>query len=290
MGESAGKQKLADSTGKSAQVVSQGHKISNIEWTDTRLILSTDQLVIANSEGKRTVPLEQIQTLKSRVDLNQLITRVSGYISLEVGRDVLLISPSNVDQFKHRLFEALLNGQGVFGKHPAVRGGVVTDASWTRGHITIADEAVELVFSDGESATITLDEVSRIDRRVRQVTETSWPVIEVEHTDAESSVETFLSGITDRVCSLIQNFLQQGTGHAEVDVDLSSVEREVLVALHAGVSPFKIPQFVGVDIDEAERIYDRLIELDILEEVQTRKEVTLKASGRNIIDSTSYEK
>jgi Uncharacterized conserved protein len=56
----------------------------------------------------------------------------------------------------------------------------------------------------------------------------------------------------------------------------------VLMALYSGISPFKIPEFVDMDIDEVEEVYDRLLEADILEPVRTRREVQLEARGRSI--------
>jgi helix-turn-helix protein len=54
------------------------------------------------------------------------------------------------------------------------------------------------------------------------------------------------------------------------------------MALYSGVSPFKIPDFVGMDVDEVEEIYDRLIEDGLLQHVRTRRDVSLKPRGRNI--------
>jgi len=45
------------------------------------------------------------------------------------------------------------------------------------------------------------------------------------------------------------------------------------MALYSGVSAFQIPSFVGMDVDDVEDIFQRLIENDILEDVRVRKEV-----------------
>jgi helix-turn-helix protein len=54
------------------------------------------------------------------------------------------------------------------------------------------------------------------------------------------------------------------------------------MALYSGVSPFQIPDFVDMDIDRIEDIFDELIQAGVLEEVRTRREVALKARGRHI--------
>ena len=76
----------------------------------------------------------------------------------------------------------------------------------------------------------------------------------------------------------------------DLEADLSEREREVLMALYSGVSHFEIPNFVDMDVEKVEEVYDRLIELDILEEVRVRKEVQLKARGRNIASSAMDER
>ncbi len=65
-------------------------------------------------------------------------------------------------------------------------------------------------------------------------------------------------------------------------MDLSDKETQVLTALYSGISPFKIPEFVDMEIEEVEDVYDRLMESDILEPVRTRREVQLEARGRSI--------
>jgi helix-turn-helix protein len=54
------------------------------------------------------------------------------------------------------------------------------------------------------------------------------------------------------------------------------------MALYSGVSPFQIPSFVGMEVDEVEEIFQQLIEHDILEAVRTRRDVQLEARGRSI--------
>jgi helix-turn-helix protein len=72
-------------------------------------------------------------------------------------------------------------------------------------------------------------------------------------------------------------------------VDLTDEQTEVVVALYSGVSPFRIPDFVGMDVDRVESIYDDLAEAGILEKRRTRREVKLQARGRHIAGEASGE-
>jgi len=67
----------------------------------------------------------------------------------------------------------------------------------------------------------------------------------------------------------------------------------VLMALYSGVSPFDIPAFLGIEVDQVEELFVRLIDHDVLDEVRIRHEVELNARGRSIaadaIDEQSAE-
>ncbi|WP_336001648.1 CheF family chemotaxis protein [Halorientalis halophila] len=279
---SEGESKLADAQGKFARVVKDGRKLNDIEWQSGRIILSNKRLVLVSNDGKRTIALSKIDGLKGRVDVNQAIARVSGYVSLQVGKDVTLVAPNDTETFKNKLYGALLNQEVILAKHPAVEGGVVQDTKWKKGRLKVAEEGVELAVSDGQFVEIPLDDIGGIDEGTRTVMGNERLVLEVEHTeDGDTSVQTHISG-TRRHTVFLRSLLREGEQRAEVNADLSEREHEVLMALYSGVSPFEIPSFVDMDVDRVEEVYERLIELDILEEVRTRKEVRLKARGRHI--------
>ncbi|WP_424017468.1 CheF family chemotaxis protein [Halorientalis pallida] len=279
---SEGEQKLADDQGKFARVVKDGRKLNDIEWQSGRIILSNKRIVLVSNDGKRTIPLSNVDGLKGRVDVNQTIARVSGYVSLQVGKDVTLVAPNDTEAFKNKLYGALLNQQVILAKHPAVEGGVVQDTQWKKGRLKIGDERVELAISDGQFVEIPLDDIGGVDEGNRTVMDDERLVLEVEHTEDDgTSVQTHISG-TRRHTVFLRSLLREGEQRAEVNADLSEREHEVLMALYSGVSPFEIPNFVGMDVEKVEEVYDRLIELEILEEVRVRKEVRLKARGRHI--------
>jgi len=288
MGE--GETKLADAQGKFAQVVKDGRKLNDIEWQSGRIILSNKRLILVSNDGKRAIPLSNLDGLKGRMDVNQAVARVSGYLSLQLGKDVMLVAPNETEQFKTRLYSALLDQQIILAKHPAVEGGVVQDTGWQKGRLKIGDETVDLAISDGQFVEIELDDIGGVEQDDRTVMDEQRTVLEVEHTEDDgTSVQTYLSG-TSRTCAFLGSLLREGEQRAEVEADLSEREREVLMALYSGVSPFEIPSFVGMDVEKVEAVYDRLIELEILEEVRTRKEVTLKARGRNIASEAIDER
>lgn len=287
---SEGEHKLDDSQGKFAQVVKNGRRLNDIDWQNGRIILTNKRVVLVSNEGKRTIALSELDGLKGRVDVNQTIAQVSGYLSLQMGKDVMLVAPDDTETFKTKLFKALLDQSIILAKHPAVKGGVIQETEWQKGRLKVDEGEVDLALSNGKFVRVDLDDIGGVEQGERTVMDQERLVLEVEHTEGEStSVQTHLSG-KRRDMSFLHSLLREGEQRAEVNADLSEREHEVLMALYSGVSPFEIPNFVDMDVDRVEDVYDRLIELDILEEVRTRKEVTLKARGRNIASDAINER
>ncbi|MFB6122827.1 MAG: CheF family chemotaxis protein [Haloferacaceae archaeon] len=279
---SDGEHKIADTRGRFVQVVRNGRKLQDAGWNSGRIVLSNKRLVLVSNDGKRTVSLSNVVRLDGRYDVNQLVASVSGYVSLYLSdEDVLLVAPDDVDTFEAALYRALLDRAVVLVRHPAVEGGVVQDTEWVKSRVKIEEDAVSVAMSDGSFVEISLDDIGSLERNERTVRDGKRPVLEAEHTEDGTSVQTYISGGSRHV-AFLESLLQKGVEESEIGVELSSKENEVLMALYSGVSPFEIPEFVGMDVDEVEETFEHLVELGVLEEVRKRREVTLNARGRNI--------
>jgi helix-turn-helix protein len=279
---SEGERKVVDTRGRFAQVIRDGRELSDASWTGGRILLSNKRLVLAAGDGKRTIPLKRIRSLDGRTDVNQLVAKVSGYVSLQLeGDDVVLVAAEDADSFERMLYRALLDRSVVLAKHPAVEGGVVTDAEWEKARLKIEEEAVALAVADGSFVEIDLDDIGSMETGERSVKDETRKILEVEHSEEGTSVQTYISG-TSRRARILETLLRKGESRSEIGVELTERQNEVLMALYSGVSPFEIPDFLGMDVDEVEEVYDRLVELDVVEEIRTRREVALNARGRNI--------
>ncbi|CCQ32932.1 che operon protein [Halorhabdus tiamatea SARL4B] len=278
---SEGERKLADSRGKFVQVVENGRKLNDVEWIPGRILLSNKRLVLASNEGKKTISLADVRSVKTRQNVNEAIANVSGYVSIQTGRDVLLLSPADVEGFAAEIYSARLDQQVVLAKHPAVKGGVVQDAAWEKARIKVGEDSVELAISSGQFVEIHLDDVGTIAETERSVFEKERSVLEVEHAIDGTSVKTYLSGSASD-CAILASLLRSGDQHVESDVELSDDELEVLMALYSGVSPFEIPDFVGLDVEDVEDIFEALAEQGVVRKKRTRREVGLKPRGRSI--------
>jgi len=284
---SKGESALADQRGKFAQVVKDGQKVPQIEWIAGRILLSNKRIVLVSNQGKRTIPLSKITSIKGRENANQPLAQVSNYLSLQVGSDVTLISPQQHQPFEQELYDAVLDQTVIAVKHPAVKGGVVQDTGWEKGRLTLEFEdetesgTVALAIATGQFVEVEIDDVGTVEENTADVFGDERFLIEVEHTVEATAVETHISGPKQKV-SILGSLLRKGEQQNTTDAELSGEETEVLMALYSGVSPFQIPSFTGMDVEEVEAIYDDLIEEGILEEKRVRREVQLKARGRHV--------
>jgi helix-turn-helix protein len=285
---SEGEQKITDGTGKFAQVVKDGRKVPDVEWVSGRILLSTKRLVLASNDGKRTIPLERIRAIKGRQDANQPLAKVSNYISLQMGGDVLLVSPTDHERFEHELFGAILNQTVVLVKYPAVEGGVVQETDWEKARLKIGDSEVALALTTGRFVEIEIDDVGTVELQESDVMGEQRRLLKASHTQEGTAVETHVSGVARHV-TVLASLLRKGEVKNTTDVDLTERENEVLMALYSGVSPFQIPEFVGMDVDAVEETFDQLVDAGILEKRRTRREVQLKARGRHIASEATDE-
>lgn len=278
---SKSEKKLLDTTGRFTQVVRDGQKLQEIGWKNGRILLSNKRLVLAGNGGKRTLQLSKIDSIDGRYDVNQSIAQVSDYVSIRMGKDVYLVSTESSASFEHTLHSTILDGEILLVKHPAIEGGVVQDTEWRKARVKVDEDAVNLAVEDGAFVQIELDDVGSVDRGERSVRSKERPVLETEHTEDGTSVETYLSG-SPKYCSVLGSVLNRGANQNSSAIDLEEREKEVLMALYSGVSSFEVPEFLDMDPDDVEEIYERLVELDVLQEVRIRREVALKPRGRNI--------
>ncbi|MCD2204994.1 chemotaxis protein CheF1 [Halobacterium sp. KA-6] len=282
--------KIADGAGKFLQAVKEGRRMKDAEWTNGRILLSNKRIVLAGNDGKRNVPLSKVASLSGRYDVNQTVAQVSDYITLQLsGESVLLVSMGgNTEQFETKLYGALLDQTELLVKHPAVKGGVVQDASFERARIKVDEDQLSVALQNGSFVSVDLDDVGSAEAASLDVQGEKSPVLKVEHTVEDASVQTYFSS-DSHTCSILESLLTKEAEKSQGSVDLSETEKRVLMALYSGVSSFEIPDFLGMDVDEVESIFERLIEVDVLEEVRKRREVTMKTRGRNIASEAINE-
>jgi helix-turn-helix protein len=283
--------KIADGSGKFLQAVKDGRRMKDAQWSNGRILLSNKRIVLAGNDGKRNLPLSEVQGLSGRYDVNQTVAEVGDYVSIRMSTEtVVLVSlGDNTETFESKLYGALLDQTELQVKHPAVKGGVVTDEQFERARIKVDEEELSVAMSNGSFVSVELDDVGSAEAASLDVNGQKKPVLKVEHTvDTDTSVQTYFA--TDsHTASILESLLTKEAEKSQGSVELSETEKRVLMALYSGLSSFEIPDFLGMDVDEVEGIFERLIEVDVLEEVRKRREVTMKTRGRNIASEAINE-
>ncbi|MFW6385042.1 MAG: CheF family chemotaxis protein [Halodesulfurarchaeum sp.] len=286
--------KIADTKGRFLQAVKGGRRLKDVDWSTGRILLSNKRIILVSNEGKRTLPLEKVTSLTGRYDVSQTVAEVSDYVTIRMQNEsvYLVALGSNTESFELKLFGAMLDRAEVRVKHPAVKGGVIQDGRYERARMKIDAESdppeLNVALADGTFVGIEIDDVGQVKAGKQEVDGTNKPILKVEHTEGDTSVQTYFAG-GQHTMAVLESLFNKGIREVQGSVDLSETEKQVLMGLYSGVSPFEIPDFLGMDVDEVEAIYDRLIELDVLEELRRRKEVSLKTRGRNIASEVINE-
>lgn len=280
--------KIEDAQGKYFLAVKNGQELSDAEWEECRLVLTDRRLVIV-ADGTMSIPLGEVDRLGGRYDVNQRAVAEGTYTAVHVDGDVVLVTTPHHGAFETSIYRAILDGAVVYVKHPAKVGGVVQEVGWQRGRVAITDEEVRAALEDGGTFAIDRDDIGEFESEERTVAGERRSVLEVEHTEDDRSVETHLSGMEHHI-SVLEQLLEEGAERNRTDLDLGPVEQRVVMALYSGVSPFAVAEFVGVDVEEVEAIYDDLLELDVLEVVRERSDVSLTARGRKVAGEAMSER
>lgn len=275
-------QQIADTQGRFLRIIEDGTQVTEPRWSNARILLSNRRIVFVGRGGKRTIPLDSIDSIKGSDETNRTVASVSNYTSLRTGEDVLLVSARDHASFEIGLSSAILAEEQILLRHPAVRGGVVQETEWQTARVKPDDnDTVRAATTEGSFVEIEIGDVGTVEIAERTVRGDTRKVIEVEHTQGGTSVESHFTG-TARSCSLLLAIFGRGPAQNRGEIELDGEKKQVLMALYSGVSPFEIPEFTGVDVEVVEETYEELIELDVLAEVRKRREVELTPRGRNL--------
>jgi len=282
--------KLVDTSGDYCYVVRDGEPVAEPRWRSSRVVLTNKRLVLADSEGNQSVPHARVELVDDADDVAPDDLATDGTTALRVDDSVVLVDAPGADAFDREYCRAALDAEVILVKHPAVVGGVVQDTEWSKARFRFADDTVKLALPGGESTAFPVADVGTIETATRTVLGEDRTVVEVEHTDSrDRSVETYFSGTAAHSRALEHLFGSVIEARRSEEYELTETEREVLMALYSGVSPFEIPDFVGMEVEEVEEIYGKLLEMGAVDKVRERTEVTLNAHGRNLASEAMSE-
>ncbi len=287
---SEGEHKLVDTSGDYCYAVRDGEPLPDADWRSCRIVLTDQRLVLANSSGKQAVPHGRISLVDDAGDRVPATIETAGATALGIGGNLILIDAQGIDDFESQYCRATLHDEVILVRHPAVVGGVVQEeAGWGKARFRFEEDHITLGLPGNRTTRFPIDDVGRIETETATVQGEERTVVRVEHTDDEGrSVESHFSG-TDAHTRALERLLTIVIEDREGDYELSDTESQVLMALYSGVSPFEIADFVGIEVDEVEEIYQHLLEIGAVDKVRERTEVTLNAQGRNMASEAMNE-
>ena len=280
---SEGEQRLVDTAGDYLYVVRNGQQVESPTWRSCRVVLTNERLVLSSRSGKQAIPHSKIVIPEDTDSVVPDAFQDGTATPLRIGHNVILIDAQHVDDFETEYCRAVLHDEVILARHPAKVGGVVQgESSWSKARFRLTDDTVSFGLPGNRTVSFQIEDVGTIASERTQVMGDQRTVVEVEYTDeSDRSVETHFSG-TEWHARALETLLRAVIEARENDYELSELESQVLMALYSGVSPFEMADFVGVDVDEVEEIYQNLLEIGAVDEVRVRTEVALNAHGRNL--------
>ena len=287
---SDGEQRLVDTQGDYLYAVRDGDPLPDAQWRSCRIVLTNERLVLSTSGNKQAIPHSNILLPDEDESVVPDGLDAPGATPLKIGNNVILVDAQQLGDFESEYCRAALHDEIILVKYPAIVGGVVqNDATWSKARFRLDDDSIVLGLPENQRVSFPLDDVGTVQTSTEQVAGEKREVVKVEHTDEEDrSVETHFSGVTwhpRALASLLRNRIDE----RQEEFELTDVEKQVLMALYSGVSPFEIADFVGIDVEEVEEIYQKLLEVGAVDKVRERTEVTLNAQGRNLASEAMNE-
>jgi len=170
---------------------------------------------------------------------------------------------------------------------PAVRGGVmVKDVQWEKGSIIVVKTGIWFD-SAQKQVSIPLNEVADIQLTKRDVQGKQTDVIKIDHVDSGEVVTSFVLCPVSTLQTLF-NFLTDATKSMDMRGDeLDEYDQQVAMLVYSGMDSSAIINMLSINNKKLNAVYDKLINLDIAEVVEVRREVKLTTKGiRYISDAT----
>jgi helix-turn-helix protein len=237
------------------------------EPVDGRVLLNADQLVLVGPDRKASFRLSRMVD----VGLGRVPPEYSQYFndSLLVAFEPAGHPPKTatieadggaIDRFGRLLFKTQLHETTVQLNHPARVGGRVSGVGFGSATLYLGDDGV--TFGDIETPfRVPIDSVIGFGRPERTVQEATHTVISVRHLQRGTTMTTEVDVQSPRLSNLLGRYLRVEYGKRRDDIEeieLSTTEVELLVALHSGGGAADLAGVLGVDPGQVSMLLNEL--------------------------------
>lgn len=252
----------------------------NDGWINCKISIEDEQIIIP-------APVNQTILLKNVVDLQEKKNTLT--IVLKNTTEIRLVSVEKVlFVIKHRiLMKCSAYRLMAFFMSPAIRGGVlITNAAWEKGAIVVLKSDIWFV-TQNKQICIPLTDVSGIEMTKREVDGKKQDVVRIDHLEDQGLVSSFVLTQLSTL-QILYNFLSEITAGLSVEgADLDSMDQQIAMLVYSGMDSSTIQNMLQLTFKDIDRIYDKLINLNMAEVKEIRREIHLTAKGvRYITDAT----
>lgn len=289
-------QKILATNGKFIHHLIKGEiRRNNATWTHGHIILTNKNIYLIDNNNKNKITLKSLEKLGKKYDISQAIVKAPDYISLSYKQNntkmVSLITFENskhTKELRFQILQTLLHKKPVYIKHPVAIGGVIQNTDWQKAQLGLIHNDARLVTENGDIINIYTKKLQNIEQKTAQLKNKTRNILSIEHENQNNIITTTYIHAPDAILTALHFFTSQDfKKETRAQIDLTENEKQVLMALYTGLSPFDIPTFLNLDIDQVEDIYEKLIRLKMLKEERKRTEVTLTTKGRNLATKTA---
>jgi len=248
-----------------------------------RVVMSKRRIVLATDDAKTTIPLQGVFDVQHETAPGDLARFFEDTVTIAYERDgqrhvaVVEGGGDTVDRFVTLVFKGLLHGTSVYVKHPARRGGRVTDQSFQAGNLALTPGKLVI---KGADVNIDLSTVSDFERVDRDVNGTSRQLLSVRHMGDAGPITTELVLDSGRKMNLLGRYIRLQYTHLKqelADISLTDEEIEALVATYSSGPDTSLATVLGVDASRVTMLLNDLIEKEL---VSDDDGITLTSLGR----------
>jgi helix-turn-helix protein len=235
-----------------------------------RVVMSKRRIVLATDGEKTTIPLPGVFDVQHETAPGDLARFFEDTVTIAYERDgdrhvaVVEGGGETVDRFVTLVFKSLLHGTSVYVKHPARRGGRVTDQSFEGGSLALVPGKLAV---KGAGASIDLSTVSDFERVDRDVSGASRQLLSVRHMGDTGPLTTEIALDSGRKMNLLGRYIRLQYTHLKQElqeVSLTEEEVEALVAIYSSGPEASLAAVLGVDASRVTMLLNDLIEKELV--------------------------
>jgi Uncharacterized conserved protein len=260
---------VADFTGKLLT-----EDIDQLKPVKGRVLLNHEQLVLVTGDSKETIFLSKIVSTNP----GSVAESVSQFFDEAIavayerngGRQRAIIggSPDTIAKFRTLLFRLLIGKQTVIAKHPAKRGGRVTDVPARKMLLDLTESAIELSL-DEKTARINVEAVIGFEHEQRKLMDRSRPTLILDHAAGNTTLTTSISLLSKRKLTFLSQFVRLNYSKVINDVrqtEVSDTETQALISLYSAGGNASMDGIVTDGDSDSRSVADQLLEKELVTE------------------------